>query len=120
MAEISFLSMLPLKVKGGLYFLLLLLSTIVWGAFWFPLVALLQPVHYPTYQKCACKLGAAFFTVMAIALRNIHGVEFVVTGDPVQEKDNALVFCNHRTRLDWYVVLCVLFCHLSVVYGSNF
>eukprot|EP01138_Halocafeteria_seosinensis_P009531 gb/GECG01009740.1/.p1 GENE.gb/GECG01009740.1/~~gb/GECG01009740.1/.p1 ORF type:complete len:428 (+),score=29.19 gb/GECG01009740.1/:1-1284(+) len=101
MAEISFLSMLPPKVKGGLYFLLLVTCILVWGLFWFPLVALLQPIHYRVYQKCASKLGASFFTVMALALRNIHGVEFVITGDPIQEKDNALFFCNHRTRLDW-------------------
>lgn len=103
MPEISFLSLLSAPVKGALYAVVFAATVSTWGLFWLPAAAIVQPLSYPLFQKIVGHLGAAFFTIMVFAIRNIHGVEFVITGDAVRPNESALFFCNHRTRLDWYV-----------------
>lgn len=46
-------------------------------------------------------IAAYWLSFGAWLLENFGGVKLIMSGDTFTKKDNVLIICNHRTRLDW-------------------
>jgi 1-acyl-sn-glycerol-3-phosphate acyltransferase len=61
---------------------------------------------YRTYQRA---IAFAIWGWWGFAVQRICGLEIVVSGDVIAEKENAIVICNHQEMADIIVILCFAF-----------
>ena len=61
---------------------------------------------FETFQR---GIAFAIWGWWGFAVQKICGLEIVVTGDVITEKENAIVICNHQAMADIIVIICYAF-----------
>jgi lysocardiolipin and lysophospholipid acyltransferase len=69
----------------------------------------LYPISKPAYRKFQRSIAFAIWGWWGFAVQRICGLEVVVSGDVISEKENAIVICNHQEMADIIVILCYAF-----------
>ncbi len=70
---------------------------------------LLYPFSKNTYRKFQRAMAFAIWGWWGFAVQRICGLEVVLSGDVIFEKENAIVICNHQEMADIVVILCFAF-----------
>jgi len=66
-------------------------------------------IHRPTFRKGTDTLIATWEAFNTSLLQLVYGVDIVLTGDTLNELDDALILLNHPTRTDWNFAWACLF-----------
>ena len=70
---------------------------------------LIYPFSKNTYRKFQRGIAFAIWGWWGFAVQKICGLEVVISGDVITEKENAIVICNHQEMADIIVILCLAY-----------
>ncbi|PRP76496.1 lysocardiolipin acyltransferase 1-like [Planoprotostelium fungivorum] len=100
-----------ITVTGGLFLFSLFFTCLLGDIFLlFPPLLLVFPFSWRAYRSWCDFLAAWWFRISVFFYEYVMGTSIVTVGDDIfqNNKETAIIIANHRTRLDWQFLWCLL------------